>query len=308
MDPTTPPATDTPRMSALKQLSTQIPIANQQVANQQNAARQMQVQAAVKAAPVGGNTTQAAQDTGAAITQQAGQQLNQNTEAAQSASTKVANIGLQNQQQQGQQQVADAQAGAKDSQAAGVQKLAQISEQAKQEMYDSRRQFAQDQFGQKFTNERQLADYATLQAKSQEDLKNYAQQTQQLYERKSQMLQVAHDKLTNQLEFQDKQINQLRDQGARKGITEAQAANSQKILQAQIAQRNQLVQAQADLQRKIEKEKADAANRNSLFSNVLGIAGGIVGGIYGGPIGAAAGYSVGRGVGSFAASETDNGS
>jgi hypothetical protein len=291
-------------MSALKQLSSQIPIANQQVANQQNAARQMQVQAAVKAAPVGGNTTQAAQDTGAAVAQQAGQQLNQNTEAAQTAVSKVANIGLQNQQQQGQQQVADAQAGAKDSQMAGVQKLAQLSEQAKKEMYDSRRQFAQDQLGQKFTNERQLADYATLQAKSQEDLKDYAQQTQQLYERKSQMLQAAQDKITDQLEFQDKQINQMRDQVARKGITQAQAANAQKILQSQIEQRNQLAQAAADLQRKLEKEKADAANRQTMFTTAGQVVGGVAGAVVGGPAGAAVGMAAGGAIGGAVGSAT----
>jgi hypothetical protein len=96
---------ESPKLSALKQLSNQLPVANKQMAQRQQATRDIQLQQAIQKAAPTGNITQTAQQTGAAMAQTAGQQAVQNTQTAMQQQGQIAQLGQQEQQLQNQQQL-----------------------------------------------------------------------------------------------------------------------------------------------------------------------------------------------------------
>lgn len=297
---------DSQKQSALRQLAASLPVANKQVAQQQQAARDMQLQQAVAAAPAASPIATTAQTTGAAAAGMAGQQQVQTAEQGLQQQGQVAGLGQQAGALESQANVASLQAGAKDQQLDGIQKLAAVSEQAKQEMYDSRRQFAQDQMGQKFTNERQLSDYVRLKAGTEDQWQDYVQKSDQLYDRKTQMLTTAQQKLSSQLQFEQDAMNQIKDQMASRAMSAQERAAQQKILSDRLAQAERLRQAENNLRISIAKEAADKANRkarNTAIGSAVGtVAGGVAGGVFGGPGGAVAGASVGGSLGGVAGS------
>ncbi len=296
---------DTPRMSALKQLSASLPVANQRVATQQRAARDLQLQQAVQQATPAGATTQAAQNTGTAMAAQAGAQQVANTQQGIQQQGQVAQLGQQAEAQGQQARVAGLQSGAREQQMTNEQKFASISEQAKREMFDSRKQFAQDEMGRKFGNERQLADYAALKAKDAQQWADYQQKTEHLYARKSQMLQTAQAKLAQQLEHENKLINQLQDQATKKGIGERERNQILQVTEQKLKQREALRVGQIELQKAMDKQAADAANRQAMWQGAGTIVGAVVGAVASGgnPAGAQAGASLGGSAGTLASSQ-----
>lgn len=288
-------------MSALKQLSASLPVANSQVASQQQAARDMQLQTAVQKASPTTNTAAAAQQTGAAVAQQAGDQQVEATKAGMTQQTQVGQLGQQATAAANAAEVAGLQSGSREAQIDNVQKLAAVSEEAKQEMYDSRRQFAEDELGRKFTNDRQLSDYARLRSKTDQDWADYQQRTEQLYQRKNQMLNTAYTKLATQLEYENRAINQLQDQLGKKDLTQDQQDAQRAILQKRLTQKQELERASAELQKSMARDKAKAANRQAMFQAGGTIVGAAVGTAFGGPVGGAIGASAGGAVGSMAA-------
>lgn len=297
---------DSQKQSALRQLAASLPVANKQVAQQQAAARDMQLQQAVAAAPSAAPVASTAQNTGAAAATMAGQQQVQGAEQGLQQQGQVAQLGQQAGALQSQANVASLQAGAKDQQLDGIQKLAAISEDAKKEMYDSRRQFAQDQMGQKFSNERQLADYARMKSGSEDQWQDYVQQTDQIYDRKSQMLSSAQSKISTQLQFQQDEVNQIRDQLATRKMSEQERTAQQRILSDRLAQAERLRAAENQLKISIAKEAADKANRkarNAAIGSTVGAVAGGVAGSFGGPGGTVAGATIGSSVGGAAGSQ-----
>lgn len=90
-------------------------------------------------------------------------------------------------------------------------------------------QFDRDEIGRVFFNERQLADYTILQAKSQEDFATWAQNMQLLHSRRMQMLQAAHAKIVQTLEQEYQRGQQASNQDAQRALALTKAAIEKKI-------------------------------------------------------------------------------
>lgn len=273
----------TPRMKALQNLQAQLPAANQQVAAGQQAARNIQLQNAVKSAPTAAPIASTAQQTGAASAAQAGQQSVERVQNSVQQTGQLGQLGLGEQKLASESRVSGLQLGAKEQAMDNVQRLAKINEDAKQELYDKQMQFERDEAGRTLFNERQLADYAKSSALSDEQLKDYAQQTDQLSKRKLEAMEHA-------AKLVDSDLSQKYSVAKQKG-------DQQMILQ--------INQMRRDMEEKIRSEKAKAANRSAAFTAGGTIIGGVAGAFVGGPAGASMGASAGGALGGAAASQTE---
>lgn len=281
-DPIQAQAPMTPRMKALQNLSNSLPVANSQVAAGQAAARDMQLQQAVKKAAPTTNIPQAAQQTAESSAQAASQQMIQRAQDQVKQQGQVGQMGLAEQQQQSQSNVAGLQGGAKQQEMDNLQKFADVSAQAKKEMFDDQMKFQKDEQGRTLFNERQLADYAKLNAENDQEYRNYAQNAEQLNKRKLQTMEAAYKVAMQDLQHKQAIAEQKKDQQAQLEINYIR-----KSIEEQMA-----------------KEKAKAANRTAAFQTGGAIIGGVAGGVFGGPAGAMAGASAGSAVGGIAASQT----
>lgn len=284
--------------STLGQMSSQVPVANQRLAAQQKAARDMQLQAAVGAAKPAQATAQTAQQMGTAMAQQAGTaQVAQVGQQAQ-AQQQISGLAQQVQQLNDTKALNDQRLGLGQQQFEGAQQLAQISEQAKQEMYDSRRQFQQNEQGRTFSNERQLADYAKLRAGTDEQFQNYVQSTAQLEQRKTDLLQAAYNKTAEQLQFQGQQAIQIRQQANAEGIGQAQKNQLLAAYKDKLEETQKLNQAKVDLQKSIGSNQAKAAGnlaKNQAVSTIGGVVVGVGAVLLAAPTGGASLAALGAG-------------
>jgi hypothetical protein len=123
--------------------------------------------------------------------------------AQQAAVTQSVQQGTQEQAQAAQDQVALEQAGAQDNLRALKlavskqsrelsQKLYEQEGQTGSEIFDANMQFQTDELGRGVLNDRQLADYAVLTARSQEELANYEADISQALERKQQIFRQSY--------------------------------------------------------------------------------------------------------------------
>lgn len=279
--PTDPNQPQSNKLQALQNLSNQLPVANSNVAQGQAAARNMQLQQAVAAAPSTANIKQTAQQTGAASAQQAGSEMIQNAQNEVKQQGAVGQVGLQQQQQDVAGQVAGQQQGLAQQQMDNVQKLASIDEGAKQELYDKQMQFQKDQDGRTMFNTIQLADYARLKSQSDEQYQNYAQQAQQLEKRNLQVMEAAYNKVAEDL-------NQKYALAKQKGDQQTQL---------------QVAAMKREADAAIERAKSRAANNQAAWTAGGTVVGAGVGAIAGGPAGASTGASVGGALGGLGGSQ-----
>lgn len=135
--------------------------------------------------------------------------------------------------------------------------------------------FREDELGRTTFNERQLADWAALKSKNQEEFASYEQTMYQALERRQQTLRVAYSRVKTALEQEYLKDEAVRDQELIRTLTIAKA----------------------NLEKKQREAEARAANTVSLFSTIGNVVGTIVGGIIGGVAGAAAGAVGGAGIG-----------
>ena len=149
-------------------------------------------------------------------------------------------------------------------------KLDKIEKGAKQRLVDAEMQFKEDSFGRKMLTERQLIDWANTKALGEQDWANFQQRTEQLHKRKIAMLEASFKKL-----------EQLEIQAYKK---DAAALDRQT--------REALAKAKANLERKLQKEKAKAANTSALISGMSTV-GAVAGTAIGGPMGGAGGAVLG---------------
>lgn len=273
------PNLDNPRLRALQQLQSAMPVANQRVATQQQAARDIQLQQAVgKAAPTAA-TPAVAQQAGAVQAQNAGQQMIQNAQTEVKQAGQVGQLGIQAQQTEGARQLGEQKMGAAEQKMSNVQRLANLDARAKKEMFDDQMQFQRDENNRALFNSRQLADYAKLNAERGEVYKNYAQSVEQATKRKQQYMQAAFDSLSQRLQQEYKKAELNQDYAAMQ----------------------QIQQMQNSMNERMAREKAYASNKmaqaGALGTIVGAVGGGIIGGIYGGPGGAVVGASAGAAVG-----------
>ncbi len=273
---------DTAKQQSLQSLANALPVANQQVANQQKAARDMRVQQAVAAAPKAAPIASTAQNTAAGVEQQAGSDAVGRAQSLIQTEQQVGAQGLANQQQTAEQTVSDAKQGAQQGSFDNAQRLEAVDAKAKKELYDDQLQFQKDQDGQTLFNETQLMDYAKLNAQKNEDLKNYAQLADQAHQRKIEIMQAAQGKLEEELKFEYSKDKQDQDQ-------------------ASILKIRQTIN---DMNKRIANAKSSRANKAAGWNAGGTIVGEVIGGIYGGPEGAAAGGKAGGATGSSIANNT----
>lgn len=287
-DPTQPQsAGQSPRLLALRNLAKNLPAANSRIAEGQKAARDMQLQQAVAAAPASTRSTQAAQQIGQQQAATAGKQMVESAAAATAPKGTLARMGgqaVEEQQQQAQSRIAGLQAGSREQQMDNVQKFATLSEKAKQELYDKQMQFARDEQGRTLFNEQQLADWARTKAQSSEEFKNYAQQAEKLSKRRLQAMEYANKLVQEDLAQQYKIAEEQKDRKTAQDI---------RVMQQQAADR-------------AEREKARHANGVGAWTTGGAIVGTAVGAYFGGPAGAAAGGQLGGSIGGAVGSSTSS--
>lgn len=261
--------------STLQAMSNNVPVANQRLASQQQAARDMQMQQAVGAAAPAQATAQNAQQIGTQQAQNAGtQQVAAQAQAGQQQA-QVAQIGQQVQQLKDTQAVNDSKLGENQQVEANAEAFSQISLQAKQEMYDERRDFATTQQGLQFTNERQLADYAKLRAQTDQQWLSYVQTTNDLEQKKTQTLTTAYNKISQTMQIENAAAIQARQQAADLANKGQENSAQLQIYKQKLEQAQQLRQAQVDLAKSIAKNQAKQAGnlmKNQAMGQVAGMA------------------------------------
>lgn len=294
----------TPKMSLLQQLSNQLPVANAKRAQQQQAARDMVVQSAVASAPPSPAPKQA-QQLGTAVTQQAGTQAVQAAEQGAQMQTGLAQVGQQEAARQSQANVFSAAAGQKEDAATNAFRIGKLSQDAKREVFDARLQFTSDQQGRKLGNERQLADYAKLRAKSDQEWDRYKQDSEQTLLRKSVILEAAQRRISAQMEFESNALNKLQSQSQNQSLTQREQAQNRKILEEKLKLRNQLQQKENDLSSSLQNTANEQANKkakNTAMGTVIGTGigayvGGAVSAAYSAGTATPAGYAAGGALG-----------
>ena len=137
--------------------------------------------------------------------------------------------------------------------------LSAINASAKADLYDKQMQFTRDSAGRKMMNERQLADWMITKAAGEEDLRGFEQRSQQLHNRKLQLMQAAYAKIAQA----EKQV--------------AQRATDERSRQLKM----ELTKAKAEADKKIAKQKAKSGAARMMIKGVFTVAGAVVGGMAG---------------------------
>ena len=280
------------RIGQLNKLSTTIPLANQQIASGMQQARETQLQAAIGGlTPEQAAQPRLAQAVGA---QQAAAAAQIQTQAQQKTQQQAITAGQQaitNEKMKKQQELFTRSQTISQKNRYLEGQLASISQQAKDQLLDQQLSFKRDEFGRTLWNERQLADFRLLTAKSEEEYRAFEQEFEQMSQRRIKMLEVAQAKIA---------------QALKNGFTaEEQRLNNQ--------QRIKLEEARVALQKKLAKEQAKRRGRGAMFQGagqIIGAgAGAVLGAGTGTPmgayIGAQVGAQVGGGLGALAASQTE---
>ena len=275
----------------LDALAKKVPGQSQQALKQQQEAQKVQLQQQLAQVPQGASATRAVQQMAPKATLQAGQTALAAQKQEQDTLKQVGQLGLQAQKSQTQQDVADRQlqvqkniadkqrelgievtrseiASRKKMTAADLASKKKLSDQGlyydsslqgatlkqredlaklgldiKEKILDSRLAFELEDGKRKLANERQLADYAIASAKNQQELEKKAQVMQQVSHRKIKMMEILNNRLQTELEREA-------------------ALGEQKLSQEH---KKKLAQLIAENKRRMEREKADAANRAALF-------------------------------------------
>lgn len=238
-------------------LAAQMPVRNQAIADQQKAARLLQLQQSIAQLPTGtAPTAQQAAGMGTAMAQQAGaEQVNRAQEMVKQ-SAQLGQLGQQEQQLAGQQQLAAAQQAGQQESLDQASRLAALDASAKKELFDNQLQFKKDEANRTLFNERQLADYKMMTASRAEDFKNWSTRSQQVHDRNVQVLQTVSAKLEEAIKQQYSLGKQKQDQ----------------------ALTNELIQLKRDNDMRLAKAQANAANTAAMWG-ALGSAAMMAGGV-----------------------------
>lgn len=78
--------------------------------------------------------------------------------------------------------------------------LSSLGQDVKAKLFDSRLQFERDEMGRKFSNDRQLMDYAISSAVSQQDVQNKMREMEQAANKELIMLEVSYKKISDAVE------------------------------------------------------------------------------------------------------------
>lgn len=156
--------------------------------------------------------------------------------------------------------------------------LAKLGRYTKQQIFDSRLTFSQDEMGRKFTNLRQLADYAVTSFESDQKLKVQMREMKQASDKQLMVLEHAHKMITERMQLEFKRAEKTKD----------------------YAMLEKLQRYKIDLEKKAARKKA----QSSAIGNIIVGAATVAGAYFGGPVGATAasgaakvatGYAEGQG-------------
>lgn len=161
--------------------------------------------------------------------------------------------------------------------------LNRISQDAKDQIFDSRLAFEVDERGRKFSNQRQLADYTLMNAQKEEDFRQKAQYAIQANQRHMQLLQISYDKLSRSLQHSYKNEQAKLDYESQKKIAKLKS----------------------DMAAAMQRKQARANNNIAMWRTAGTVVGAVVGAYIGGSTtggtgtaaGATAGASAGASVG-----------
>lgn len=214
-------------------LAGQMPVRNKAIADQQRAARMLQLQQAVAGLPTGAApTAQQAAGMGAAVAQQAGAEQVARAQQATKQSAQIGQLGLQEQQLAGQQQITAAQQAGQQESLDQASRLAALDASAKKELFDNQLQFRKDQADRTLFTERQLADYKRMTAGQEEDFKNWSQRSRQLHDRNIQVLATVNARLEEALQQQYAVGKQQQNQALIKELAELKRDNDRRLVEA----------------------------------------------------------------------------
>ena len=158
-------------------------------------------------------------------------------------------------------------------------RLASLDSRAKNEMLDMELQFKRDVAGQKYMSDRQLMDWYTTKARSEEEYKNFAQNLQNGYERKAQLLTAVYDRLATLEKQAFAKSTQERKQALQMDISRMNRADQEILANMQIdlnkelaelsnKSRVELAEAKAAAERKIAEMQQKAANVGAIAENL----------------------------------------
>ena len=270
---------DTSRAKQLKTLAGSLPGANQQIQQGLQEARKTQLQETIRKMRPAQATTANIQQLGAQQAGQAGQIALQGQQQQQQQATQLGQMALQEQGRQQRQAGFTQQVELNQQQRNIADKLYKLGKNLKNDLLDKQLTFQRDKAGNALFSQRQLLDYAAEKAQSKEEFQNYAQDLNQLYQRKMQIFEQAHNKVVEALN--------------RGYIREGKELNQ--------AQKLELAKAAKALQDKLNRARIDAANaqaQTNALSGLLGAAiGGVAAGAVSGGLGAAEGAAVGASAG-----------
>lgn len=155
--------------------------------------------------------------------------------------------------------------------------LANLGAYTKQQLFDSRLSFQQDEMGRKFSNMRQLADYAVASFKDDQQLQVQMREMSQAAEKEIMTLQHAHNMISQRLQLEFQRAEKTKDYALLK----------------------KLQKMKADMEAKIRRDQAKASAISNIIVGGATIAGAALGAGTG-PQGALIGANIGSGIGQVA--------
>lgn len=161
------------------------------------------------------------------------------------------------------------------------EQLGALGADVKEKIFDSRLQFQKSETGRKFSNERQLRDYAIVSAKTESELENKLMTQKLLHQRGIQMMEVAQNKVNEALR------QSYGDKG--RELTQQSQEHISNIKSA--------------AERAAARKRRNSSNMSSIIVGVFTIGGAILG-MPAGPAGVAAGATLGGAVGGVVDGQT----
>lgn len=228
-----------------------MPVRNKLIADQQKAARALQLQQAVSGmTPQQAPTAAQASQMGASMAQQAGQQQVERAATAVEQAGQLAKLGQQEQALAGAARLGAQEQELRESRLGQVERLAALDASAKQELFDRELQFKKDANNQTFFSERQLADYKRASATKDEEMRNWANTAQNIHKKNIATLEAMYNKMA-EVEKNNFMVGQ------------------QKLDQAA---QQELMELKRDTERRIANAKRKAANTSAMWSGLGGAA------------------------------------
>lgn len=264
------------RSAQLQRISQAMPVASERAAQQSASQQALQLQQAAMAAQ---GAATAAQQLGGQATLAQGQAALQQRQQQAQMQQRLQEQQVQERQRQLREREAQRRIGDLKQQRDYASQLASLDERSKNELLDMQLEFQQDEFGRTLFTERQIMDYAVMNAKSEIELQQFQDDLSRATRNYEIMLDTAMKKLQQELSRVQKlqQTKQVQDYSA------------------------QMARALHQLKKKQAQEMNKKRNRAAMMSGIGAVAGGVIGAFVAGPPGAMAGASIGGSTGTMVA-------